>query len=116
MAFGSPLFLNGSFRYKKEPFKAKITLEYGLYLYDINWLSWSDPIPCKNLTLYEAKNEWSTIIIASSFVEHLNLGLKDGIKNNEKITTARATFTQLMSAVRNANSREIDIFAEKICL
>ncbi len=72
---------------------------------------------CDNLTLDEAKNEWSTVInIASSFVEHLNQGLKDGIKNKEKISAARITFTQLMSAVRNANSEKIDLFAEKICL
>ena len=37
-------FLNGPFRYQNGPFKAKIRPKNGLYIHDINWLSWPDPI------------------------------------------------------------------------
>lgn len=72
---------------------------------------------CENLSIDEAKNEWRPIIdIASSFVEQLSNGLQDGIKNREKIDSARSLFVQLMSAVRRANSEVMDSFSEKVCI
>ncbi len=71
---------------------------------------------CDNITFEEAKSNWRSIIdIASSFVDKLDEGLQDGIKNQEKIDAARQTFISLISAVRNANSTVIDEFASKIC-
>ena len=71
---------------------------------------------CRNLSFSEAKELWRTIvIIGTSFVAQLNDGLQDGIKNKERINTARTTFVSLMGAVRAANSEVVDQFAHEIC-
>src|SRR5690606_17271790 len=47
----------------------------------------------KNLSLDEAKQIWRPIIdIGVSFVNQLNAGLQDGIKNQQRINDARRTF------------------------
>ena len=71
---------------------------------------------CADISLEKAKEEWMKVLnIATSFVEQLNAGLQDGIKNQEKINQARSNFVQMMRAVRSANGTVLDYFATKIC-
>lgn len=71
---------------------------------------------CRNFSLEEAENEWRKVVdIAISFVDNLDSGLQDGIKNKEKTESARKTFVQLMGAVRIANSVILDNFSKSIC-
>lgn len=71
---------------------------------------------CNNISLEEAKKSWMDVInIATSFVEQLNKGLQDGIKNKEMIDDARSNFVQMMRAVRGANASVLDEFAKKVC-
>ncbi len=68
-----------------------------------------------NINFIDAKAIWRPIIdIASSFVDKLDEGLQDGIKNQERIDAARQTFISLIGAVRNANASVIDEFASKV--
>ncbi|MFV8328465.1 AIPR family protein [Flavobacterium sp. ZS1P14] len=72
---------------------------------------------CKNLTVDSAKYEWRQILnMGSAFVSTLNEGLEDGIKNEEKITTAIKTFTNLINAVKVANKVILDKFALSVCV
>lgn len=71
---------------------------------------------CRNVSLDEAKDLWRPIVeIGTSFVSQLNEGLQDGIKNQQRINSARSIFVSLMTAVRGANSEIIDAFANEIC-
>jgi len=72
---------------------------------------------CDDLTLDNAKAEWKKVLnIGTSFVEQLNAGLQDGIKNKERIDQARSNFVQMMGAVRGANATVLDEFSMKICI
>ena len=71
---------------------------------------------CADISLDKAKEEWMKVLnIATSFVEQLNAGLQDGIKNKDKLDQARSNFVQMMRAVRSANGKVLDDFAAKIC-
>jgi hypothetical protein len=69
----------------------------------------------ENVSLDEAKAIWRPIIkIGTSFADQLKEGLQDGIRNQERINEARKTFVSLMRAVKEANSRIVKVFADKI--
>ena len=69
----------------------------------------------RNVSLDEGKQIWRPIIdIGVSFVNQLNAGLQDGIKNQQRINDARRTFASLMGAVRGANSQIVADFASEI--
>jgi hypothetical protein len=69
----------------------------------------------RNVSLDEGKQIWRPIIdIGVSFVNQLNAGLQDGIKNQQRINDARSTFASLMGAVRGANYQIVADFASEI--
>lgn len=71
----------------------------------------------KNLTLDSAKYQWKQILyMASAFVNTLNDGLEDGIKNEDKIQSAIKTFTTLINAVKVANKIILDRFTAEISI
>lgn len=71
----------------------------------------------KNQTLDGAKFQWKQILyMASAFVNTLNDGLEDGIKNEVKIESAIKTFTTLINAVKVANKLILEKFTAEISI
>ncbi|WP_051201362.1 hypothetical protein [Christiangramia portivictoriae] len=71
---------------------------------------------CKDMTVEKGIEKWNPIVkILSAFSDTLNLGLSDGIKNDQKIDLAINQFKQLVTAIKAANSDTFETFAEEIC-
>ncbi len=68
------------------------------------------------MTVEKGIEKWNPIVkILSAFSDTLNLGLSDGIKNDQKIDLAINQFKQLVTAIKAANSDTFETFAEEIC-